>query len=74
MRNILYYEFSKKSKSMDDMIPIYYQGPFWSFWLINIFAKIANFGLHFRFKIEDRFTFPANKRKLLRGYGQKVHN
>ena len=74
MKSILYYEHNKKPKSLGDMKPIYHEGPFWAFWLINIFDKIANFGLDFRFKVEERFTFPADKRKLLHGHGSKVYN
>ena len=74
MKSILYYKHNKKSKSLEDMKPIYHQGPFWAFWLINIFDKIANFGLDFRFKVEDRFTFPEGKRSLSRGHRSKVYN
>ena len=61
MKSILYWEFDEKGKSVDAMRPIYYQGPFWAFWLIEIFSVIAHFGWDIRSKIEDRFTFKAGK-------------
>ena len=60
MKSILYWEHTKKSKSLDNMKPVYYRGSFWAFWLISIFDKIGNFGLDIRFKIEDRFTSKAH--------------
>ena len=44
------------------MKPIYYEGPFWAFLLIDLFSTIAHFGWETRSKIEDRFTRPADKR------------
>lgn len=73
MKSILYYEHNEKSKSLDKMRPIYYEGPFWAFWLIEIFDKIANFGLDIRFKIEDRLTFPVAKDKRV-GHKGIVYN
>jgi len=87
MRSILYYEHdkqsfstnkqsfssNKKSKSLENMKPIYHEGPFWAFWLIELFDKIANFGLDLRFKLEDRFTFQVDKRRKVR-HRPKVYN
>ena len=63
----------KKSKSLENMKPIYHEDPFWAFWLIELFDKIANFGLDLRFKLEDRFTFQVDKKRKVR-YGPKVYN
>ena len=61
MKSILYYEHV--DKALEDMKPIYHEGPFWAFWLIEVFDRIGNFGLDARFKIEDRFTFPSKLEK-----------